>query len=109
MPDASGPVIYEQKLNIENITYSELFWKVWDELGYILPEDLENCYIFEMMTSHNQNIVHQDENKIVLHGVRNIHTLEEKDPKIYSKKYGWELVKIHHFDQFDEMIKFSKY
>jgi RNA ligase len=85
-PDGAG-AIRNCDLNL-----AELFWQVWDELGYQLPTDTEHCYIFELMSKLNQIISIPDRNRLVLHGARNIKSLAESEPDIWANKYGWELV-----------------
>ena len=43
-PDASGEV------NGFGMTFEKLFWDVWSELGYDMPDDHLACYMFELMT-----------------------------------------------------------
>jgi hypothetical protein len=85
-PDGAG-AIRNCDLNL-----AELFWQVWEELGYQLPTDIEHCYIFELMTKQNQIISIPDRNRLVLHGARNIKTLAESAPDFWANKYSWELV-----------------
>jgi hypothetical protein len=58
-----------------DLNFAELFWQVWEELGYQLPTDIEHCYIFELMTKQNQIISIPDRNRLVLHSARNIKVL----------------------------------
>lgn len=89
IPDASGGVSVERP----EYTFAELFWDIWRGLGYKLPEETKNCFIFEMMTPLNKIICQYDKSRIVLHGVRNIETLREEFPEGYAAKYGWECVR----------------
>ncbi|HLO48593.1 MAG TPA: T4 RnlA family RNA ligase [Kamptonema sp.] len=98
-PDASGEV------NGFGFTFAELFWKVWHELGYKLPQETKECFIFELMTPYNRIVVQQKDNQISLHGVRNIDTLIESDPSIWTSKYGWQLVQSYPLTSWTEVIK----
>ncbi|MDF0553984.1 T4 RnlA family RNA ligase [Kamptonema sp. UHCC 0994] len=98
-PDASGEV------NGFGFTFAELFWKVWNELGYQLPQETEQCFIFELMTPYNRIVVQQKDNQIILHGVRNIQTLLESDPSIWTEKYRWQLVTSYPLTSWTEVIK----
>jgi len=98
-PDAGGEV------NGFGFTFAELFWKVWNELGYHLPQATEYCFIFELMTPYNRIVVQPKNNQIVLHGVRNIDTLIESEPDFWANKYGWELVKSYPLTNWTEVIK----
>lgn len=101
-PDASGEV------NDFNITFAELFWKVWEELGYQLPQDIGQCFMFELMTPYNRIVVPQKDKNLVLHGARNINTLQEIDPHIFSNKYGWNIVKSYPLSNWEEVINASR-
>ena len=98
-PDAGGEV------NGFGFTFAELFWKVWNELGYHLPQEREYCFIFELMTPYNRIVVQPKNNQIVLHGARNLDTLIESEPGFWANKYGWELVKSYPLTNWTEVIK----
>ena len=52
MPDAAG------EMNGFNITFADLFWKVWnEELGYEIPRETDCCFMFELMTPYNRVVV----------------------------------------------------
>lgn len=66
-PDASGEV------NGCGVTFAELFWRVWSESGYDLPEKVYSpnvTYMFELMTPYNRVVVRHGENRIVEIGER---------------------------------------
>jgi hypothetical protein len=86
-PDAGGNVYGSNK------TFSELFWEVWKGLGYELPKDMGYSYSFELMTPLNRIVCVYDKPRIVLHGVRNLNTLQEQEPEAFAEKNGWECVK----------------
>ncbi len=88
-PDGAGEV------SGFGMSFAQLFWSVWTELGYQLPEATDCCFMFELMTKYNRVVVVQPTNQLVLHGVRNIQTLAELDPQPWSDKYGWQLVARH--------------
>jgi hypothetical protein len=55
------------------------FWRIWNEMGYLLPEkDFRKCFIFECV-----------ENDILLVGVRDLDTLNEEELEQYCKEYHW--------------------
>lgn len=97
-PDAAGEV------NGFGFSFAELFWKVWQELGYLLPQETDYCFIFELMTPYNRIVVKQSGNQIILHGVRHRKTLLEDDPRIWAKRYGWQLVASYPLTTFKEVI-----
>lgn len=86
--DASGNV------GDYGFTFAWLFWRVWKESGYQLPSDINHCFMFELMTSYNRVVVRQNQNALVLHGVRNLNTLAESDPHFWGNKYGWQVVHV---------------
>jgi RNA ligase len=88
-PDGSGEV------SGFGMSFAQLFWKVWAELGYQLPENTDCCFMFELTTKYNRVVVVQPTNQLILHGVRNVQTLTELDPQPWSAKYGWQLVASH--------------
>jgi RNA ligase len=90
-------------------TFAQLFWKVWQELGYQLPQDTEYCFMFELTTPFNRIVVRQYQNDLVLHGVRNLQTLTESDPHVWGNKYGWRVVKTYPLQTLDEIIAVSNH
>ncbi len=95
--DASGNV---QRFGI---TFADLFWRVWHELGYTLPENLDYCFIFELMTPYNRVVVRHTQNKLVLHGVRHVKTLEEESPQVWADRLGWQRVVSYPLQTWDEI------
>ena len=83
-PDASGEV------NGYGITFRDLFWKVWSELKYTLPINTNFCYAFELCTPYNRVVVPYKKNRIVLHGVRDLITMEEKPIVVNAEFNHWE-------------------
>jgi len=98
MADAVGEV------NGFKYTFSQLFWKVWQELNYQLPAETNYCFMFELMTPYNRIVVRHDRHKLVLHGVRNKLTLEEENPSIWSDEYSWQLVESYPLQTLAEII-----
>lgn len=86
-PDGSG--------NAEScgLTFSELFWQTYRELGYRVPLNTAYTYLFELMTRHNRVIVCHPKPRLVLHGVRKLSTLQEESPTSCALTHGWEFVR----------------
>jgi len=87
MPDASGM--------IKGRTFSNLFWKIWDEKGMKLPQDVSRCYFFEMCTDENRIVVPYPEDRIVLIGARDLITLQEfahKELCEMGEQHNWEVI-----------------
>ena len=101
MADAVGQVSGFQ------YNFSQLFWKVWQESGYQLPQETEYCFMFELMTPYNRIVVRQNSNSLVLHGVRNIQTLAEEQVNNWGRKYDWQLVNSYSLQTIEEIIEAS--
>lgn len=89
-PDASGPTD-------GFCTFAKLFWETWNALGYAMPRTTDHCFMFELMTPANRIVVRYDQPRLVLHGVRNVTTLQESAPEYWEGLYGWECVRTHPF------------
>jgi hypothetical protein len=87
--------------------FSQLFWKVWQELNYQLPQETDYCFMFELMTPYNRIVVRQNNNSLVLHGVRNVLTLVEEDINNWGDKYDWQLVTSCPLQTIEEIITAS--
>lgn len=99
-PDASG------KVHGLDMSFADLFWKTWNDLGYELPvEGLENyTFMFEMMTPFNRVVVPYKESKLVLIGVRHNVTLQEAS---LAHFYGmdWQTVKEFPLTNLEDVIR----
>lgn len=95
--DASG------KVGLFSFSFAELFWRVWQELNYFLPLEIDYCFMFELLTPYNRIVVQQNNNNLVLHGVRNIQTLREENPQYWGEKYGFNVVKIFPLQNWQEI------
>jgi hypothetical protein len=85
--DASGNV------SDHGITFQDLFWRVFNELGYKLPERTDCCYAFELLSPLNALVVKYNVNRLVLHGVRCLSDFAELAPEPIAQAQGWECVK----------------
>ena len=85
-PSANTPV------GAYDFTFKELFWKVFTELNYLIPahEHSDLCFMFELMTKYNRVVVRHTENKLVLHGVRNVKTGGYHNINYWADKYNWQ-------------------
>lgn len=101
-PDASGSG------GNSGMTFAELFWNTWNELGYEMPpEDLTNyTFMFELMTPYNKIIVPHEKSRIVLHGVRDNDT--DKECHVGLGICKWEVVKRYPLKDIDKLIADSK-
>ncbi len=99
--DASG------RVGAANLTFRKLFWQIWEELGYTLPPVMPYCFSFEMLTPFNRIVVPQAESRLILHGVRNLETLQEEDPATWASNHKWEVVKTYSFRSWEELLEAS--
>jgi chemotaxis protein histidine kinase CheA len=97
----------EKKIN--KIRISELFFKIFKEKNYKLPEDKKKCYFFELLFKDYKIVVAHKKNNLILHGVRDLITLKEHDPKVIGELNGWEYVTQLNdkFKSINEVIDYS--
>lgn len=103
-PDAGGNV------GDFGFTFAELFWKVFQEKQYKLPEDIpivqgviRYTYMFELETPYNRIVVDHQENNLTFLGSRNLDSLQEVEPKTTADYYGWNCVKEWEFNSPEEL------
>lgn len=93
LPDAGGEV----STGVSGWTYRELFWWVWNELGYKIPGKEWNdwTFIFELCTPFNRVVVRHPSNRIVFISARRLDGTEELvgNEEFPVHMYGWESVK----------------
>eukprot|EP01127_Copromyxa_protea_P024066 TRINITY_DN930_c0_g1_i4.p1 TRINITY_DN930_c0_g1~~TRINITY_DN930_c0_g1_i4.p1 ORF type:complete len:294 (+),score=44.09 TRINITY_DN930_c0_g1_i4:167-1048(+) len=102
VPDAS------KGLTADGSTFAELFWGIWNSLDMRLPTETHMCYMFEMLSKRNVIVVHPKKEEIVLHGVRNLETLQELDPAPISQKYAWPCAKTFDLKTLPDILLASK-
>lgn len=90
------------------LTFKQLFWKVWHELDYKYPSDVNLTYIFELTTPENQVVISHVKRRLTLHGVRHNRTYLEIDPAIIGIELGWEVVSTYDFSDMDELLAWVK-
>jgi hypothetical protein len=64
-------------------------------------------------TKYNKIIVQHDKPRIILHGIRDLNTMQEigmneLDVKIFGNELGWEIIKSYKFNNIDEIINSCK-
>jgi hypothetical protein len=90
-------------------TFRELFWKVWKELGYNLePLSPYHVYMFELMTPYNQVVVNITKNRLALHGIRNMNTMQEENAQYWAKFYGFDSPTVFPFASLQDAIAATK-
>jgi len=116
-PDASG------RVNGFDFSFAELFWKVWDELGYRLPDidpalltvgspgstrfSRRCCYMFELITKFNRIVIPSEQNRLVFHGMRYLQDSSENFIDDWDFM-GWEIVKQYPLSSWDSVLQSSK-
>lgn len=101
-PDAGGSV------GDWGFTFKDLFWRIWNELGYKMPNDTNVCYAFELCSKFNRVVVRHQKERIILHGARNISTLQELNPEVIADKHGWECIKSYPLSDLDAVVKMAE-
>jgi hypothetical protein len=110
-PDGSGNVGNNQ------LTFAELFWQVFNELNYKLPEHYFNIpvtYLFELCTSLNQVVIPHQRSRLVFHGARNLspdtgyYELPYEALYACAEYYNWELVKTFQFKNINEVLLYTE-
>ncbi|BCM89594.1 hypothetical protein IAD21_01441 [Abditibacteriota bacterium] len=86
-PDAAG------MMGNLGISMAECFWRVWHELGYVMPSDRWRgaTFMFEFMTPWNRVVVQHEKPRIVFIGCRDAE-FQEFAPEEFAH-WGWEIVK----------------
>jgi DNA polymerase sigma len=108
-PDAAGFV--HTKTFVENEkkkTYHQLFFELWKELKYELPEEKNYCFIFELFTTQNVVIIKPEKDRIIFHGCRNLETLQEEEVDYFVEKYKWEKPQEYKFDTIEQVVEEAK-
>jgi len=93
-----------------DFTFEDLFWETFKDLDYVLPTDTNIVYTFELMSKWNRIVVSQDESRLVLHGARNMSTLEEFNwDKLWevANEFQWRVVGAYEIDSLDTIITAS--
>jgi hypothetical protein len=88
LPDAGGHVY------AHDFSFAELFWRVWREKGYTLPDlGAGTCFMFELMTPFNRVIVRHDAHRLVLIGARRLGDFHEIPLDDAASGTNWEVVR----------------
>ena len=108
-PDGLAPLPnIEFKSDKSEKTFRELFWEVWDKLGYELPDEgyKGHTFMFELMTPENIIIVQHKDYNIALHGMPNLSDLQEYTLEAIEKmNFGWKLAKTYDFKDETEVVQ----
>lgn len=103
LPDASGEVSHGT-----GWCYKELFWWIWDILGYKIPgKQWEKwTFVFELCTQFNRVVVRHPDSRIVFISARSLDGEEEMlgAEEFPVKTYRWEAVKEFPLQTLDEVV-----
>ena len=102
LADASGQV------SDFGFTFKELFWNVWQLLGYQLPKISTYSYAFELISKYNRIVCQYPDSRIILHGVRDLTTLQELEPEPIALANGWQAVESYPLQTLNEVVEFVK-
>jgi len=102
----SGTPDGECNVGCFDITFKDLFWKVWAELGYEAPSSnwKNYCFAFELCTPYNKIIVQHQKNDLILHGCRDLDTLEELDVNEELIWQGMHKIKEYPMNNISDII-----
>ena len=82
IPDADG------RIHIKDVIFRDFFFEVFNKLGYKLPNDINNVYVFEFMFE-GQGITLKNKESISLLMVRNLITYEELNHEEIGNNLGY--------------------
>eukprot|EP01129_Flabellula_baltica_P017591 TRINITY_DN9795_c0_g1_i1.p1 TRINITY_DN9795_c0_g1~~TRINITY_DN9795_c0_g1_i1.p1 ORF type:complete len:514 (+),score=77.52 TRINITY_DN9795_c0_g1_i1:278-1819(+) len=93
------------KVFVGDKTFSEVFWKVWQDIDYSLPHD-ENCtYVFEIILKDYPIVVKHERDFIYCHGARDNISFQELDSGLISAAHGWKNVPTYIFESLETTIE----
>lgn len=89
LPDAQG------QLRNAKRSVAEAFWEVFRAGGYALPDRTDHCFMFELCLPSDPVLIRHAAPRLLLHGARDLTTMQEAEPDPFARAYGWELVPTH--------------
>lgn len=104
----SGSVAGGSRVGACDITFEQLFWKVFNEVGYNMTSlDPQLCYTFELCHRWNKVVVYYAEPQLPLLTVRDIdNNFEELDIASFSDRF--HIAKSYDFKDSDELLQNAK-
>ena len=96
-PDANGDI------NSRNLTFAELFWSTWKEMGLAVPANQHTDWtlLFELTSPENRIVVRHKDRKLTLIGCRNRITGEELPVSTVNTSFGTNYPLVQSFDLYD--------
>ena len=107
---SSGTPLAGGAFGDEDVTFHDVFWETWNQLGYALPdpECTDACFMFELCTSGNRIVVMHENPRIVLHGARCLSSGKEwalGELADMAGEHGWELVRSFPISSADRCLR----
>lgn len=86
LPDAQGT------LRHRGGSVADAFWEVFRAGGYALPDRTDHCFMFELCLPSDPVLIRHAAPRLLLHGARDMVSLQEVAPGPFAAAYGWETV-----------------
>jgi T4 RnlA family RNA ligase len=105
-PDGGGQV------NGYDFTFSDLFWKTFNNMGLKVPSfyAVDFSFMFELTTPFNRIVVKHNEPSLHLIGIRNRYDGDEVDvDSAWAKKFGYPTVKSFPLTSFEAITASFEY
>lgn len=84
------------------------FWDVFAARGYARPDRTDHCFMFELCLPSDPVLVRHPEPRLLVHGARDLTTLQEVAPDPFAAAYGWELVPTHPAGSLDAALALAR-
>jgi RNA ligase len=102
-PDAQTPI------GDYGMTFYDMFWRVFRMPPPELALDKKYCYAFELCCPENRVVVQHKESRLVLHGIRDLVTMQEIDPLDTEWEGCFETPKTFPITSIDECLEAAKH
>lgn len=102
LPDGKGALRHYGR------SVADAFWDVFRAGGYALPADHDHCFMFELCLPSDPVLVRHAAPRLLLHGARDMRSLQEVDPAPLAAAHGWELVPTHPVADLDAALRLAR-
>lgn len=102
LPDAAGV------LRGYGRSIADAFWDVFRARGYALPAAPTHCFMFELCLPSDPVLVRHPEPRLLVHGARDMTTLQEVEPGPLAAAFGWELVPSHPAPDLESALRLAR-
>jgi hypothetical protein len=92
IPDGSGNMGFSAQQELR-IKFADLFWDIFEQNEYQLPPISMShyCFMFEMLTHRHPLVVQHKQEKLILHGARDLRTLREINASQFVDQLNWQV------------------